>query len=357
LQPLTWLWLFGAGLVSVLLSVPDFNFSDSDFRCFYLSARSWLDGTGMYSRTPLIDTNGIACGPNLNPPWFAALLSPLTALPIGGAFAVWTALNLALVLTTIRRILIARPEVPWQALVLICFAFLPAWLSWRHGQVTWILFALITRAWLASSPVRAGLWLAPAIALKPPLALMAILLPWPIAAVAGTAAAMATVGLVIVMGVPVWAEWLLLSDSVNRLGWPTNTSLWGLAVRLEHGSVYGGLADLSVVSLTLVLLSAVGLGAWTLRSAGDVRWTRAFLWGLLLSPLGWLHHLPEIAGPLLAAAYLPRLVWAVPIVILPRVAYFTWIAYGGWVSVALSCLYIGVVAIAWSATLRPRTRS
>ena len=138
-----------AGIVSLVLNAADFDLQDADFRIFYDSAAAWRSGGVVYPTS---------FRANLNPPWFPMLLSPLAALSMAGAFAVWSLINLVLAFSTARLILARRPELPvaWLMLALI---LTPAWYGWRHGQVVWILFALVTRGWLARSEVHAGLWL------------------------------------------------------------------------------------------------------------------------------------------------------------------------------------------------------
>src|SRR5262249_11983461 len=119
-------------------------------------------------------------------------------------------------------------------LALLCVALQPAVFAWALCQLTWILLWLVTRAWLnADRPVRAGAWLGVGIAIKPPLALMAVLLAWPIVLTAGSIAAAISLAAVVVTGWSPWREWWQLNHAVSWLSLRPNASLWGVAARIE----------------------------------------------------------------------------------------------------------------------------
>jgi hypothetical protein len=334
------------GAAFLFLNVSDFDLRSSDFHCFYLSADAWRQGRAMYNVA-------VPCPVNLNAPWFAAAFSPLTFLHVPTAFALWTVGNALLVGFTIRRILLARPAIRWLPLVFACVTFLPAWMSWRHGQVTWLLFACVTRAWLAPTPVMASLWMLPAVMIKPPLALMALALPGPIAWMVGLMGAAATIVGIAALGWPVWADWLAMSGQVHSVSWPTNTSLWALVLRVEEWRVTTRFSELSLQGWLLVLSSAGTVWFWLRRVEGDRRWALAMLWGLALSPLGWLQYLTVGAGPILASAHLHRMVWLLPLVMVPRRTYLAWVDIGGSIAVVGGCLGVLMMAVLWWAVARP----
>lgn len=332
----------GLGLVSLLINVRDFDLMDADFRSFYDSAAAWQSGRQVYTTT---------FRPNLNPPWFPILLSPLVPLGMAGAFAVWTAMNMATVMTTARLLLERRPEIPVVWLVL-AFIVTPAWYAWHHGQVTWILFALVTRAWLSDR--HAGFWLAPAIILKPPLALMALLLPWRVTLTAGLTAAAGTLALVLITGPSLWLEWLGAGQSVDLIAWVSNASLVGLAVRSEHWSV-GGITVGDVSWRAWALVGAVGVVlAWqTIRQTRDRRWALAGLSSVLLSPLGWIYYLPVFTGPLLSVARGRWLVAVFALALIPRMTLITLGKLPLIYAVPLGSIACGLAACLWCAVMRP----
>ena len=145
-----------------------------DFHGFYASGFAARTGAALASAPPY---------PNFNSPVFVDLVAPLSLVPIAGAWWIWSlagAVSLSLTLWTLwREGLIRTRQWPWIFGALgLCQ---PAIQTWWHGQVAWLLLYPITRAWLSRSAIVSGLWLGPVIALKPPLALVAVLLPYPLA--------------------------------------------------------------------------------------------------------------------------------------------------------------------------------
>jgi len=326
-------WLAVVGLAYVLLSLPNASVADSDFRVFHDSARAWRDGASPYP-TQLL--------PNMNPPWFTVLLSPLAALPVDVAFIAWTTLNAGLVAWTLLAIRRARPSVDLGALAFGVFATLPGWYAWQKGQVTWLLFTLVTQAWL--SPNRAALWLIPAVMLKPPLAIAALLLPRRIgvtAVVGAVAGSMVMIGLT---DVEPWKAWIRAGSDAALIGWASNASLWGVAARASYGVNGVHLGDLPLVAMAGVGFAGVGLAWLTVRVEGDRRWALALLSSTLLSPLGWVYYLPLAFAPLAVVLRWSR--WLIPVAavwLLPRQALLALADLGLSDLAALSaiCLWIG----------------
>ncbi|WP_428936710.1 glycosyltransferase family 87 protein [Fontivita pretiosa] len=127
---------------------------------------------------------GGAFGPYWNPPWYAWLLWPLSALPYRVALAVWTGMNLiclAVAVVLLVRMLpavVARPPRAWRiGPDPIPLKFARDWRNWllvpllivcsmpfiqaiTHGQNTCISLLLLTltvTAWRARRPLTAGL--------------------------------------------------------------------------------------------------------------------------------------------------------------------------------------------------------
>ncbi len=276
-----------------------------DFRTFYDAGLGFRHGTSLHTLQPG------DFGFNLNPPTFAVLMVPWTFLAYPVALGVWIGLQVVLVADLIRRIVgrVGRAPVWWMVAGVVATA--PAQLAWLEGQIIWPLAYLVTRAWLADSPARSGLWLAVAIALKPPLALVPLLLGWRICLVAGAGSLGLTLAAVAITGWGPWAEWLSLHAAVNWITLIHNVSLWGLLGRLSLRRLY----DVWLVTLpgwiAFVVLGAgllSGLAIWR-HTAGDRRWTLAIYWHLWLSPAGWIYYLPLALGP--AVASWPRSRWAV----------------------------------------------
>jgi hypothetical protein len=298
---------------------------------------------------------------NLNPPTFSVLLLPLTWLPYVTAFWLWmvtSALALAGSLRLIARE--ARPSTSawiWTGLLLI--GSMPSLFAWQQGQVTWVLLYLVTRAWVSSSARAAGAWLGLAIAIKPPLALLAICLAPAVVLWSGAVSFGLTVAVIAATGWQPWQEWLALSGVVRWLILPTNLSLFGIAARVQWtGSYAPTVSELSGGAL-LVIGAAAALGYWSLRrTQGDSRWTLALLWSLALSPAGWIYYLPLGLGPMLrgwpsrsALATAAVLCWCVPTFLL---AQFVDTHRGA--TVAGLVYPIGLL-LAWAAWSAPQTTS
>jgi hypothetical protein len=271
---------------------------DGDFRMFYESGRAWLSGTSPYSH---VNT--------LSPPLVVAtLFAALAWLPYDGARLVWLVVGagtLAASIRAIRRTLHLRPCATAGMVAALGLSY-AAWSVWFQGQILWLLLYPFTRSWIALRSERrfeAGLWLSIVIALKPQFALLALVQPWPMLAVAALSSAAITGAAVAFLGWPVWAEWLDVGARVEWLSWPDNVSMWGVATRLQSAALRGGeLASLPLWTQTAVATVALVSG-WMVRSIAQIdrRLTLGVLWMTLVAPLGWVHYLPLCLGPATAS--------------------------------------------------------
>lgn len=293
----------GAGLVSwttaglTLLAIIPFTNTPAtiDFHLFYESAIELRDG--------MLGARGID---DLNPPTFALFFAPFTLLPLHTAYLCWFVTSAACVAAS----LIASAQrsrwslETWLWVVGGLGALLPARIGWTEGQVTWLLLLFVTFAWLtADVPLKSGLWLGVAVAIKPPLALMALLLPWRIMLVAA-AVSMTITGLVIgALGWLPWLRWMERLGAVDWLAKPINGSLWGVATRIQTGWIWAPIRLRDVDAWLFAAVLAIGAAlAWrAIRRAGDRRWVLAGLWSILLSPAGWIYYLPILIGPMIAS--------------------------------------------------------
>jgi hypothetical protein len=335
--------LLSLGLLHALATIPflDPQLLDTDWRAFYESSAAWLTGGDVYSA---------AYRANYLPPWAVVLMAPLVPFGLRGSFAIWTLLNLALIVWTCRHILKARPEIPWSFLVVSVLSLLPASYVWLHGQLTWVLFACLTRAWLAPTPRQAALWLAPVMMIKPPFMLLACALPWRIGIPAAVRAIAYSAATIPFLQLPIWADWWSMRLEDATLGFFNNASLIGLAARLE----YGPLTPIQLHWLDPRWLLPAGLIAalcwWnTQKTQGDARWARSWLWAILVMPIGWLNYLPAAAGPILSTANHRTLAIVAVLMLLPRHAMWALAMTGGWVAFVAACLGIASVFLLWLA--------
>jgi len=299
--------IFAAWLFWLAVSTGYRNTDVSDFQAFYRSGLAWRS-------TSTIQT-GLVDRPNLNPPSVVALVfAPLSRLSQAHAYAIWTITGL-LLLAWCLWIIPASPRAKAWACVWLG-ASVPAFWTWHEGQITWLLLPFVTYAWVLSRRgefVQAGVCLAPAIAIKPTLALLALALPWPIWLTAGVGSLALSIGSVAFTGVQPWRDWFALSRTITWFGNPMNGSVWGLADRFAWSQLDTGIMIACVVALLLLIR----------RLPHDARWIGAVLCATLLSPLGWVGYLAIGLGPvltlhgvsrpfrvLLVASLLP---WTVPL--------------------------------------------
>jgi hypothetical protein len=151
-----------------------------DFRIFYVAAEAGL----RYGWARIYDletlralSSSFPAGQNyinpalpfINPPVFAWLIAPLTALPLPVAYAVWCAVSLA---ALVWAWYIAAPYAGLRkaALLLAALALWPVLDAFYFGQPTLVMVGLLATTWWLCSkdrPLAAGAALALATALKP----------------------------------------------------------------------------------------------------------------------------------------------------------------------------------------------
>ena len=293
------LWLFVLGHVDPV---------GYDFHSFHATSRAWWGLSPDATGAPL----------DLNTPIWPVLLWPLAVLPLSWAWAAWNVIGLA----CLSAILIVTPASNTRKLWLAgaCLVTTPALAEWVTGQLAWPLALLITLAWRRESPILLGL----AVILKPPLALLALALPWSLTWRAGAV----SVGLLVlslpVVGVSAWQAWLALGGQVTWLSGLHNQSLWAWAGRMALPTLPAlALSDFPAWLVLVVLGAGLTLLPLVVRAHRDARWGLAVLWSLALSPLGWTYYLPLALGPMLASLR------------------------GPWAWIALACFLVPPPALPW----------
>ncbi|MEA2634614.1 MAG: hypothetical protein QOH92_1381 [Chloroflexota bacterium] len=151
-----------------------------DFRIFYVAAEAGLRyGWASIYDLPTLRalSSSFPAGqdyinpalPFINPPDFAWLIAPLTALPVPAAYAVWSAISLG-ALVWAWHIAAPYSGIRKVALLLAALALWPVLDAFYFGQPTLVIVGLLaTTWWLCSNdrPLAAGAALALATALKP----------------------------------------------------------------------------------------------------------------------------------------------------------------------------------------------
>lgn len=321
----------------------------SDFGLIYRSANA------LFTRSPAYNV------PNLNPPTLSLLMAPLFKLSLPSAWFAWSiagCFGIAISMAIARRTAALSPEALLWTLG-ACGALAGSSMAWHLGQITWIVLPFITAAWADSRRdrrIRAGIWLGIAIAIKPPLLLVAICMPLVVAGSATFTAVAVTAAGVLSTGLAPWLGWIRLSRTINWIGQPLNASLFGVAARTSTGRSVGfAMAQFGITTFVAIAVIAIAM-AWRARHADDDdRWTLALLLSIMVSPLGWAYYVPLLLFPS-AAAWRKTGVIAAGLLCVPIP--FPWIsgANGDAVTVLVGLIYPTALAIAWFAWSSPLHR-
>src|SRR5712692_2564300 len=151
-----------------------------DFRIFYVAAQAGLQhgwssiydvGTlrGLSARFPAPERFVDSRSAFINPPVFAWIIAPLTALPLPAAYLVWTVVSLA-ALVLAWYLVAPYSGLARKSLLLLALTVWPVYESFYWGQPSLEVLALVAVAWWLSTrdrPVAAGIALALAVAIKP----------------------------------------------------------------------------------------------------------------------------------------------------------------------------------------------
>jgi hypothetical protein len=294
-----------------------------DFSIFFASARSWVSGLPMY------------CGDceaglrlNYNPPHFHLLLLPLTLMPAGQAFLVWTAVSALAAAATVRLALdetgLCRNRASRTLVAAAVLTSAGTASVFMLGQVSWVVALPLALAWQRARRGRwasAGLWLGLALSVKPFLAfLVAMLLvrgrTKMVATAVGAAALWLAAGMLI-FGVPAFEAWLGLlrrGAPAEHVGFFINGSWAGFVARTGMPAIVSILGAILIASVTLIAA----------RQDGEDRaWLLGTLGALMISPLGWVYYLPFLFAPIVALAHdqtLPGWAWRMwPVFVFPPI--------------------------------------
>jgi len=264
----SWVW------ASIAASTSD-NYRD--FGVLYASSRCVLDGCDRYG--------GVV--PNLNPPFTHWLLLPLASLPLDAAHRAWVTLTLVCLAAAvwITALALRVTVTPGSTLVLLgLLGSAPILHLLMQGQVAALLLLPLTWRWARErGGERASAGIAPVVAWKPMLAVLAIgrtsrsgsaMLRLALAGAALFAIDVSLEGPAVYRG---WVGALVRADFPHRLDgslWQVSRSFgWPLAVPF-------------VLALGLIAISW-----WRApRLSVDASWTLGLSASLLASPKGWIYY-------------------------------------------------------------------
>jgi glycosyl transferase family 87 len=286
--------------------------ANTDFLTFNQSGRQFLAGGDPY--VPFTARRG----PNLNPPWVVAAMAPLSRLSLRAGVIAWWAFSFACLFASAA--LIARTAVPGQAVAVACGVLVTqaGFSNVALGQVAWPLMLLMTAAWRADRMhrrVAAGVLLGLAIAWKPFLLVFVPYLGWrrewrTLIAAAGAITATVLAGLAVV-GMGGYRSWIA---SMRLVYWEEillNASLRGFLTRVLMPTTLESVHTTPVVvapswrTPIWLIVSGVlaAIAAWRVAKSRnvDAPWASLSLLAVLVSPLGWVHYVPIVTGPAIAA--------------------------------------------------------
>jgi alpha-1,2-mannosyltransferase/arabinofuranan 3-O-arabinosyltransferase len=272
----------------------------ADFDTFWRSAEALLSGGDIY------DTGGKV--PNLNPPFWTVLISPLGLLKGLTAYRLFVILML---LTSIGYLTWMATELRLRAAwaivgVAMLLVSTPLAATLSLGQIYPFLALGLVAAWVADhrgKPVVSGLALGLVIAIKPslaPIALWPLLRKrWDMLGAALISGVVATLIGIVVVGPEETLDWLQLLGSTNLSGTWHNASLPGTAARLFRGNSYNEplVTFPSAINVAFVL----GIEILILTAAKVRRDPEMGLWALvaaslLASPIAWYDYV-VLLGP------------------------------------------------------------
>ena len=300
-----------------------------DFVQFFVSARAVLDGESLYAPLLMSDIGMVppegrdpkeALHPNLNPPLLAVLLAPISTFGIPAAYAIWTGVSLGCGLLACAWISRAvRPAGATDAALvwfwLAVLVYYPTHSALMLGQVTFVLMALVTGAWMAARGRHdrtAGILLGIALNLKLFTGLLIVYFAWQRRWRAAAWAVASTVAVALVplpwVGPSAYVEYLELLPSVDWFSSNWNASFASFFTRVLGGSENVPFMNLPAVANGLTMMCsvvAVAWLAWLTRPGSRAGRTDTFDLGfgltmvlmLLVSPLGWMYYFPLLALP------------------------------------------------------------
>lgn len=298
-----------AGMTIVPTFLNMFREVPLDFAVFVMSARWLRQGQDPYQQLLVLHA------PNANPPGFLLGMLPLTFLPDGIAFAVWTTAAIVGLVFSLDKTALAL-KYRFRDLLLVAAGLQGVSASLRFGQVTLLLLPVMTLAWLADREGRkdaAGGWLGALIYVKPFVGVYALYMLWrrewrTLRSMIAVYSVLAAIGLI--AGVRVTLSWIeTLRTITEKTSHIVNASWPALVTRMFTSQpeanyrpimVAPGLAA-TLTILGVLVIALVSTWAINRTTNRDAHWAILGAAMLLMSPLGWMYYIPLLI-PSLAAA-------------------------------------------------------
>ncbi len=322
-------------LLGLLLFIHAFTIAElaerplTDFPTLYLSARFVWEGRGIYSATdadlasilPGTEApHGEPLNPNLNPPFQAVAMAPLGLLPYPAAFWLWSLLSLAAAVGGALLVERATRKVGgnggrWLTFVVVLLAYFPTWATLAYGQLSLLLFLLVSAGWLAARRGRdglAGIVLGLALSLKLFTGLFVLLFllqrRWRLLLWLGGAFVVCTLAALPAGGLESYRQYRAILGGTDWYAASWNASFAGFFARIFGGSRNVPLFDSPLLAQLLTAAATAGTVAllvWVVLAQGrvtvavrfDVGFAATVVAMLLVSPLGWMYYFPLLLIP------------------------------------------------------------
>lgn len=308
------------------------GFSHLDYGIFYRSGQLFFEKQNIYGRVPiqcidmhvqppafhiLLQANG-----NLNPPFFNALILPLTLLSFKKSIIAWEAASLLVGMISI--VLLARSYGytnllhPFTLSLLACLlCYFPTLANLKTAQVGLLLFAGITALWYSSrkqNDVTAGILLGLLVNIKLFVGLFIIFFilqkRWRLLASGMCIGFVCLAISTILFGKNIYFEYL---TSLKQIGWYAtswNAGLYGFLIRLFGGNEANMPLFLHPVLVPILyyscacILAALFIYLCRIKpenklSNFDLQFSITLAIMLFISPFGWLYYFPILLIPLL----------------------------------------------------------
>ena len=296
----------------------------TDYLKFYESIHLWFAEKSIYTPIPiskyanLFDISKFSrttLHPNLNPPAFTMLLSPIGIFKFTTSFYIWSIINLTVGIAAAWHIpavlgYVSRPARILSVVLLL--AYYPTLTTVLLGQVSLLLLGLVYLIWTRArsrNDIAAGIILGVAISLKIYMGIFLLLFlfmkRWKLIGTSIVTGMVVQLTALQLFGLPEFYNYLAQLGSITWFSTNWNASILGLTTRLFGGAETTSLVDVPFLSYFLYyLLSAVVIGVWGwfvmfLRSADkdsedlshfDLCFSQAIILMILVAPLGWVYY-------------------------------------------------------------------
>lgn len=306
----------------------------SDFYKFYLSGKLYNNDESMYwIRKHDEDTDDNSKNiiepepgtdtltpppylhPNLNPPTFTLLISPIAKLNFNIALTIWSILSLLSGL--ISTLLIYKTSTNKKStvlssafIVLAYFSFFPIFANFRYGQVGLFLLLILTLAWLAQrqeKSILSGVLISLAISIKPFIGLFILSFlffrMWKVFFSCIGSLAIILLSSLAIVGIGEYETYFRVLKTVDWLSTNWNASIPGFFARILGGTSYPSMFDypwaaklaslfFSFIVVICIYVAGHRLRAMDCKEKSDMLFSITIPAMLLTSPLGWLYYFP-----------------------------------------------------------------